>query len=161
MTSYSPINSIGFFIPDNISFAKDFDQFLVQFTPLYQNMARSTNSKDIGQYELEEIICGQRFFGANPQTKRTVYRKCFNFGAIGVGAALNIPHGITNLVAVTRLYGTAITAFPDDRPIPFVSVIAVNQGIQITGNGADIIILNGAAAPAIVSGFIIAEYIKQ
>ena len=77
------------------------------------------------------------------------------------GAALNIAHGITNFVELTALYGTCITAVVDYRPIPFVSVAAANQGIQVLLAGANITITNGAAAPNITSGIIIAEYLKQ
>ena len=73
--TYSPANSIPFMIPENISFSKDPQEFLVQLTSLYNQIAKASNGKDIASYELSELINGQRFFGANNQKKHQIYRK--------------------------------------------------------------------------------------
>jgi hypothetical protein len=148
-------------VPENIAFAADQKQFIPQITDVYSKLAMSSNAKDIGTYELTEIINGQRFYGANPQTKRQAYRKCFAFGAIGAGATLNIAHGVAGITNITRLYATCITAAGDQRPIPFADITLITNQILIALNGANIAIVNGATAPAIVSGICVLEYLKQ
>lgn len=163
MTSptYLPVNSLAFQIPENIVFSRDYDQFLLQITDLFQKIARASNAKDIGIYPLTEILNGHQFFDtANAQSYKRVYRKAFSFGAIAAGATLNIAHGST-FVQLTRAYGTCITNVVDYRPIPYVSVAATNAQIELQVTGANIVIINGAASPNITSGIIVLEYLKN
>ena len=103
-----------------------------------------------------------RFFNLNnSRVYRSVFRKVFPFGAIGVGGNLPIPHNITGVTEYTRIYGTCITTVVDYRPLPYVSVIALNQGIQLVVTGVNIVIINGAGAPAITSGLVVTEFCKQ
>jgi len=159
--SFAPPNSLPYQVVENIIFSREQDQFINQLTDLYSKLARSLNSKDLGLYELTEIINGQQFFGATPQVQRSVYRKCFSFGAIATGATLNIAHNISNISILTRFYGTANTDIVDYRPIPYSSVTASNQGIELLLSGANISIINGAASPNITSGIVVIEYIKS
>ncbi len=147
------------FLQENITFSKDPEQFLLQLTTLQQQMAKNSNAKEIGTYDLVEIPNGQLFFGANPQQKRGVYRKCFQFGAILTGAALNIPHGITGNPVFTRIYGTCVTAV-DQRPLPFVSRV-LNDMIQLQVVGANIAIGSGIICPNIVSGIVVLEFFRS
>jgi hypothetical protein len=157
----SPVNSNAFKVVENVSFAKDFDQFLLQFSAIYQKLAMSANAKDIGNYENVEILNGQQYFGATPQQKVSVYRKCFTLGAIPVGGNSTFAHGVDVIARITRLYGTCITNVPDDRPIPFLDVGVITNQISIVRNGLNIIVTNGATAPAIVSGQVVMEYLKN
>lgn len=162
MATSAPANSVSFRVPENITFSRDFNQFLLQFTDIYQKLAVSSNAKDIALYEVDqEILNGQTFSGANPQTKVAIYRKCFAFNIIAPGATLNIAHGIIGINRVTRVYGTCITALPEDRPIPYSDTIAITNQISIRRNGPNIIVVNGATAPAITSGRVIMEYAKN
>jgi len=161
--TFSPPSTLEAALPENINFAEDYEQFLEQWTNLYRKLAVKVNGKERAIYPLEqEILNDQLFFTAgDSRTFRSVFRKVFNFGAIAAGAVLNIPHGIAVITQVTRLYGNCITAVPDDRPIPFTSVVAANQGIQILRNGINIVITNGAAAPNIASGTVVIEFLKN
>ena len=160
MTS-SPTNSLAYKIAENMTFAKEWEPFLNQFTTLYNQFSKAINARDIALYEETEVVNGQMFFGANPQTKRTVYRKCFPITAIAIGAVLNIPHGIDNLTSFTRMYGTIVTSVPDDRPLPYVDAAVVTNQVSVLRNGANIVIQNGATSPAITSGYLIAEYFRS
>lgn len=152
---------IPFQIAENQPFPKEWEKFWNQYVAFYPKLAKASNSKDIGIYELTEILNGQKFFGATPQVKRDVYRKCFAFGAIAAGATLNIAHGVANLTNLTRLYGTCVTAVVDYRPIPFVDITLITNQIMVLLAGANIVIVNGATAPNITSGICVVEYIKQ
>lgn len=158
--TFSPANSQAFKVIENVTFSKDQGQFLLQLTDLYQKLATSTNAKDIGTYETVELLNGQQYFGANPQTKIQIYRKCFVVGAIASGATSNIAHGIT-FTKLTRAYGTCITAVVDYRPIPYVSATLITDQIQMRVTATNIVIVNGATAPNITSGTIVLEYQKN
>lgn len=150
-------------LQENISFSENFTIFLEQITRYYRDIARKVNEKEGGMYpQALEVLTSQKFFTAgNPRAYRSVFRKVFPVTAIAAGATLNIAHGIVGFVELVNLYGSCITNVVDYRPIPFTSAVAVNQGIQVLLVGANISITNGAAAPNITSGYIVAEYVKQ
>lgn len=155
------MSQAAFALAENISFSPDQKQFLNQFTEVYGKIARASNSKDVGIYDEVEILNGQKFFGATPQVKREAFRKVFNIGAIAAGATLATAHGLTNIAHFTRIYATVTTASSDYRPVPYVSVAAVNQGIEIKVDATNVTIINGSAAPNITSGIIILELLKS
>ena len=161
--TFSPPNTLEAALPENLSFAESWEEFHEQFTNLYRKVSVKVNGKERGVYPLAlEILNDQQFFSiGNTRAYRSVFRKVFNFGAIAAGAALNVVHGITNIVEFTRIYGTATTNVVDYRPLPFNSVIAANQGVQLVITAANIVVLNGAAAPPITSGIIVVEYLKN
>lgn len=159
MATSAPSNSIAFRVVENITFSKDFNQFLLQFSDLYQKLATASNSKDIGLYESVEILNGQQYFTAAPRIKSQVYRKCFLVTAIAPGATLNIAHGIT-YNELTRIYGTYHTAVRNG-PLPRVSATLVTDQVSLDVVGPNIVIINGATAQAILSGKVTLEYIKN
>ena len=145
-------------------FPQDQSQFLIKITDVYSKTANAVNIRQIGLFqEGNAQLTGQQFSTfANSSVTKFSYRKIFYFGAINTGATLNIPHGITNLVQLTNLYGTCITDVVDYRPIPFADVgVVVNSiAIRATGGvGGNIIIQNGAGSPPITSGIAVIEYL--
>ena len=161
--TFSPASTLETPLPENITFAEDQEEFLEQWTNLYKKVAIKVNGKERALYPLQlEILNNQQFFTAeDTRAYRSVFRKVFNFSAIAAGATLNIAHGIGTFTGFTRIYGTCITNVVDYRPIPYVSVTAANQGIQLEITAANIVITNGAAAAPITSGNIILEYLKN
>lgn len=158
--SFAPDFSTGNFIPENYVIPDEQEQLKEFLKRTLEEHARFINRKDMGQYEEVEVQVNQTFPGATPQGKGQVFRKIFEFGAIAVGGNLIIPHLIVGTLDFTRIYGAFITAI-DTRPLPFNSVLAANQGVQVVTTGVNIVIVNGAAAPAIISGRVILEYIKS
>jgi len=159
--TFAPQNAFEPPLPETLDMAEEFEAFRRQFMPLYETVATKINQKDRGFYPLTEILNDQRFFSTDPQVYRNVFRKVFSIGAVAAGATLNTAHGITGFVELTRLYGTVITATVDYRPVPYASVTAANQGIELNLTGANIVLINGAAAPNITSGILVCEYLKQ
>jgi len=161
--TFSPANTLETALPENITFSEDWKQFIEQWTNLYRKVAIKINEKERAFYPLQlEILNNQQFFTVgDTRTYRSVFRKVFNFGAIAAGVTLNIPHGIGVFTEFTHIYGTCITNVVDYRPLPYVSVIAVNQGVQLGIVGINIVIINGAAAAPITSGNVILEYTKN
>lgn len=160
--TFKPDNSIGPFLPTSTFFPEDFDEFRVKFLELYRNIANTTNTREIGIYDFTEFLSGEQWPTiGNPQVKRHTFRKIFSIGAIGPGVTVLTAHGLTGVTAYTHIYGTAITAVPDNRPIPFASATLVTDQIQIQVGAVNITIVNGATAPGITSALVVLEYLKN
>lgn len=159
--TFQPINSKTAFLPTTEVFPKDESQRLIKQTSNYTDIAQAVNVREIALYQdTQSVITGQQFSDpGNAQKKKYTFRTMYYFGAIAAGATLNTPHGITNLVQCTHIYGTCITDVVDYRPIPYSSTVALNQQISIRVVGANIEIINGAASPNITSGIIVLEYL--
>lgn len=157
-------------LPISVELPRDNNDLLVETLELlYKRIANSTNSKVGGLYNLVENAAFQQYFSpqatvtatGNAFAYRDVYRKTFEIGAIAAGATLTTAHGITGLVALTNVYGAVVTNVVDYRAIPYVSATAVNTQISVRVDGTNFIIVNGAAAPAITSGSLVIEFLKQ
>lgn len=159
--NFQPNNTLGNYLPEQVWLPEDLKTFQSEVKRLAEDHARMINRKDTGSYDEVEQVINQQFFSANTQNKRFVFRKVFQFGAIAAGAVLNIPHGITGVLTFTRIYGTITTAFPDDRPLPYTDAFLVTNQVSVLRNGLNIVIQNGATAPAVVSGVLILEYLKN
>lgn len=152
----------GPFLSSNQVFSEDPKQFLIQITKIYGDIARYLNQREISAYNVIETPTGQAWFNLNNiQVSRDGFRKTFSLGAIAAGATLTVPHGLSNITNYTHIYGSAITATPDFRPIPFSSASAVNQQIEIRVDSTNIYIINGSAAPNITSALAVLEYLKN
>jgi len=159
--SFLPTFSLGNYLSESVSLPDDKEELKEMLKGILEEHARFINRKDTATYDEVELQSNQQFTGATPQQKRFGYRRIYEFGAIAAGATLVIAHNIAAFVEFTRIYGTCITNVVDYRPIPYTSVIAVNQQIQLVVTAANINILNGAAAAPITSGMIILEFLKQ
>lgn len=161
--TYAPTDTKGPFLDKSPILSQDKEQFLIKLTSLHTDIANAVNSREISIYEEKvQVNTGNQFsipfVAGQPLRKKNSYRKTFYFGAIAPGAALSIAHGIANLVECTKIGATCITNKPDFRPIPYSSATLVTDQIQILVDAANIVITNGATAPAIVSGKAIIEY---
>ena len=160
--TYLPTNTRSPFLPTSQVFPEDLGQLLITMTQVYIDQATAINIRQIGQYDLVEFVTGQQFFNAtNPQQKRLTFGKVFNIGPIATGAASNTAHGLTGITGYTHIYGTCVTDVPDDRPIPYVSTVALNQQISLTVTATNIVIVNGAGSPNITSAIVVIEYLRN
>jgi len=163
--TFLPSNSKSPFLPTTQVFPEDESQRLIVLTDNYTSLAQNINQREIGTFETIEQLNGQQFFNAtDPEKKRFAYRKVFVVGAIAAGATSTIAHGITaanTTTTFTHIYGTVRTATIDNRPIPYSSATAVNLQIEVNVDATNINIINGAAAPAITSGIVVLEFIKN
>jgi len=155
------MSSPGNFIPEDFVIPKKDEEFEIFLKKTLTDHAKLLNRKDTGTYDLVEQQINQQFFSTNPQVKRQTFRKVFNIGAIAAGATLNTAHGIAGFTVFTRIYGVATTATPTYIPLPYASVTALNQQVQLLVGAANITIINGAGAANITSAIIVLEYLKQ
>lgn len=126
----------------------------------YIDTANNVNASTLGIHEIIQLDTRNKYFNTdNPQRQRQSYRKVFPFGAIAAGATLPINHLIEGLVELAQAYGTCTTVIPDFRPIPYASATVATNQIELRVTSTQIIIVNGATAPNIESGFIVLEYL--
>ncbi len=162
--TYGPANSQGSYLTVNFDLPVDDNIARDLLVKRERLTAQLLNIKESGQFETRELINAQQWFSVeaspNPQKPRYGYRLVFNRGAIAAGASDTFAHNITGITTFTRIYGTAITATPDFRPIPYSSATAVNLQIEVRCTSTQCIVTNGAAAPAITSYYLVIEYLK-
>lgn len=161
--SFGPANSLAPFLQTSRHFPVENMQELGRvLNQMYTEIATFTNTHEIGKYEPQEILTGQQWFtAANNQKKRSAYRKVITVGAIAAGATANIAHGITGIVRVIDLSGVVTNAVPDWRPMPYAASAAGNDFITLRATAANIIIDVGAGSPAVTSGYVVIEYLKN
>lgn len=160
--TYQPDNSESPYLPSSLSFPEEGASLTGSLSQMYGAISYRLNNREIALYDLTERTTGQKWTDStNLQVPKETFRFVFNIGAIATGATLNTAHGITNVTAFTRIYGTAITDAPDNRPIPYASAPGVNQQIEINVTSVNIVIINGAAAPNISSAIVVLEYLKN
>lgn len=160
----APANSIAFELPENVIFTKDFQQFIIQLTDLYTKMSKASNSKDIGIYETVEQLNGQKYFGADPQHKRNIYRKVISTGALLNAAPTAVNHGLNGGAAVpntwrfVRQYGWAIDpATPLWIPIPNGGIH--DCSLQVTAT--QVIITPTVNLAAFTESYVVLEFWKE
>ena len=158
--TFAPGNSYGDFMPVDDYPPRDWDEYWRFISDRGRKSSDMINIREIARYEQLETQTGQLWYGADNQTKRYGWRKVMALGAIPAGGNQTTAHGITGTPLFTYIGGSVATAAPDSRPIPFASVTASNQCIEIIVGAVNIVVTNGAAAPAITSGFVVLEYIK-
>lgn len=160
--TFNPVNSIAPYLQTSVFLPEQFDEFRVKLLALYRDIASNVNIRQLGVYDIQEFLTGEQWFtSGNPQVKRQTYRTVYSIGAIAAGATSTTAHGITGITAFTHIYGTAVTAIVDYRPIPYASVTAVNQQIELKVDATNITIINGAGAPNITSCIVVLEYLKN
>lgn len=158
----STYNSQGLFLPPYTFFPEDEERRRLVHKDIYENTANAVNQREIGLFSTTEMQNGQQFFStSSDNTKfRQAFRKVFELGAVAAGATDTQAHGITGAIIYYHIYGGIITDVVDYRPLPFVDEAAVTAQVSIKVVGANIVVINGATAPNITSGYIVLEYLK-
>ncbi len=155
--TFAPSNSNAIYLPTTQYFPSEADKFREVLTFVYSDIARRLNDKQIGTFDLVEVVAGEQWSTAtDPQTKRQTFRKIFYFN----DASLNFAHGITGIVLCTHIYGS-FTDGTNFYPLPFVSAVAIANQIQIVVTPTNVVVTKGGAAPAITNGVIILEFLKN
>lgn len=161
--TFSPSNSLAPFLQTSVFFPEEFEEFRVKFLALYRDISSNVNVRQIGVFDLEEFLTGERWFASgDPQKKRQTFRKVYEIPAIAPGASLVLATGVTGVTRYTHIYGTVITAVIDNRPIPYASTsVGENISLRVDFTLNSIVIDNGAISPAITSGIVVLEYLKN
>ncbi len=124
----------------------------------YLDLANALNQRTIGIYATKNpSVTGNAFFVSGQ--KQQGLRQLYVVPAIAAGATGTI--AITKYYSPYALISGAVTTSSDSRPIPYASVTA-NANIEVKVDSATLTIRIsvGAASPAIVSGFVVLEWIS-
>lgn len=141
---------------------EDIHQLTVEIDRAYLDISNAVNARTIGIFTVNRSsVTGESWFLSSNRRQQS-QREVYPFGAIAPGGSLSIPYKTNGFDQFSRIYGTCLTGQPDARPIPYASVSAnANIDLRIDTVNLNIIIANGAASPAIVSGLIILEWLSQ
>jgi hypothetical protein len=151
----------------------EFKELLVRMYQNVNNMILALNLKDTGIYNTSPFINSQVFFpnpSLNSSTSqlpefRQVYRTVINFGALPNAAIKSVPHTIicTSNTTFTRIYGTAskTTAPFSYIPIPYSSVTAVADNIELYVDAANVNIATASDYSAYTTTYVILEYLQD
>lgn len=151
------------FLRTTRNFPEDIKLISLEVNRAYVDIANAVNSRTISLFPaVRPAVTGESWYYNKDQRQQTL-RQVYPFGAISPGAELDIPHGITNFVQFTKIYGTVITNVPDYRPLPYVDPFSATNNIAIlvgTVSGkSQIRIIVGNTAFAVVSGLAILEWL--
>ncbi len=151
--TFAPNLSAGAFLPINQTYSEDAGQFLIQITNRDRDVARFMNIREIGIYDLTQVMNGQNWFTpGNQQIKRFGFRQVYEFTTVG-----NITHnisGITQVIASgqytdgTNFYG-----------LIYASSVAIAGQVTCFVTPTVITIKAGAGAPAFTSGVVVLDYL--
>lgn len=153
--------------------SQEFKDFLVRLYQTTNNIALSVNIRDAGYYVQSEFVNGQLWFENQALSSKTsqtpqhrqVFRKVINFGALPNAAAKTVAHGITMTddYTFTRIYGAASdTTGHTYLPLPYASVTAANNSIELSIDGTNVSIDTGAVdQTAYDACYVVLEYIKS
>lgn len=158
------------YLPTSRTFPTDIEDLRGVLSKSYVDIANAVNKRTIGTFNTIQVVTGNLYYSTqnndvhNPIQFRQSYRRIYPFGPIAAGATLTINHLLTGIIQFVAQYGNCITdaiVNPNGKylPIPYTSVINVNQQIQLYVNDTQIFILNGAGADNILSGTIVLEYL--
>jgi len=169
---YGPINSQSSFLSEDFYLPKDKDLSNDLISKRESLTASILNIKEIGQYELTELITAQTWFRTatnssmygQSQEVRYGYRRVFDLVALNESSipngttTLNISPVIQGISVPTRCFGSATIAGPQYIFFP-------SSDIKITldntnPNKQKIIIVNGLAQ-ALIQCYCTIEYLKQ
>jgi hypothetical protein len=148
------------FIRTSRSFPQEADKLSKEVDQTYVDVANAVNQRTIGIYATTKpSVTGNGYFisGQRQQSLRQLY----TFGAIAAGATLNIPI-LKYLSPYVHIYGVALTT-SNSLPLPYASTTA-NGNIEllvVSGASPVIRIIVGSASPAIVSGYVVIEWLSN
>lgn len=165
--SYGPPNTISPYLPDEFQLPTDEKQYREFIAERERRTASSLNVREIGQFELQELLSGQTWFtvNSNPKQSRSVFRKVIDFGPLG-SPSKSVAHGITitstgfftKVIAVAK-NPTAPAGKPKYFQIPYASPV-LNDNIEIFCDDTKVYIKTGKNQVDVTQVYCVLEYIK-
>jgi len=160
------------FLPETFIIPEDSKEKDLKIRQYLNDIAISTNSKDSGVYEGEEVVTGQRFIpifstdAAENATYRDVFRKVIDFGPLPSSGIKNIAHDISTDedYSFVKIYGCAtapgVSSITAAIPLPFINTTTPGDSVQLNISETSIIITTTTANySSFTRSFIVVEYI--
>lgn len=167
--TFAPPSTQGGFLPIEFDIPRD-NEGMREFVSKRERLTASLlNIKEIGFYQLFEILNGQQWFDpvvptlSAPLKMRYSFRKTFDLVALNAGVPIPagpsaFAHNITGITVPTRIFGTATSAGPLYLPLPYAG--AAGNNIEIWFDSTNVNINNNFGA-ALTQCYITFEYLKQ
>jgi len=153
--TFAPVNTESPYLPISYDFRREQEALPSQLNSTYTAIALRLNNREISIYDLNETLTGQKWTNANNlQVPRQTFRKVFNFTAAGATA-----HNITGLTQVIG-YGQ-YTDGANFYGVIHGSSVAIAGQVSFYVTPVNLVILSGGGAPAITSGVIVLEFLKN
>lgn len=153
--TYAPSNSESPYLPISYDFSNAPESLPSQLNSTYSSIALRLNNREISIYDLNENLTGQKWTNVNNlQVPRQTFRKVFEFTAAGSTA-----HNISSLTQVIG-YGQ-YTDGTNFYGVIHGSNVAIAGQVSFYVTPVNLVILSGAGAPAITSGVIVLEFLKN
>jgi hypothetical protein len=129
-----------------------------QMDKAYIDIAIKVNNRIIGNYAVNFFsVTGEKWYFSGSSTTQQSQRRVYPFTASG-----NIPHGLTwsDVSSISpRSYGT-FTDGANWYGCIYASNTAVAGQVSFYVTNTNIVVLAGAGAPAITSGYIVLEHLS-
>jgi len=162
--SFAPDFTKGNFTPENITLPEDPEKLTETLKSILEAHARFINRKSTGQYEETEVQVNHTFPGADPQSKRNVFRSLVNFGVLPNAASKPVAHNLTGFadITFTAIYASATDPDFAGIPIPYTNVATPADGIQLYVDATNVIITTTTANwIGYTECFVVLEYVKS
>lgn len=153
--TFAPSNSESPYLPISYDYGENEENLTSRLNSTYTSIALRLNNREISLYDFDEILTGQKWTDTtNLQVPKQTFRKVFTFTAAGSTA-----HNLTGLTQVIG-YGQYTDGTNFYGAIHGTSVAIAGQ-VSFYVTPTNLVILSGAGAPAITSGVIVLEYLKN
>lgn len=153
--TFAPANSESPYLPISYEYGNNQESLPSQLNSTYSAIALRLNNREISLYDEQELLTGQKWTNtSNLQVPKQTFRKVFPFTAAGSSA-----HNLTNLTQVIG-YGQFTDGTNFYGAIHGSSVAIAGQ-VSFYVTPTNLVVLSGAGAPAITSGVIVLEYLKN
>jgi len=130
-----------------------------QMDKAYIDIATKVNQRIIGTYPVNFLsVTGERWYFAGSSLGQQSLRQVYPFTTAG-----SIPHGL-NWADVSKISPRSYGSFTDGTNwygAIYASNVAIAGEVSFYVTNTHIVVLSGAGAPAITSGFIDLEYISN
>lgn len=142
---------------------EDIKELANQSDLAYIDVAANVNVRTIGIFPVNTpAITGESWYTSGQPKKQQTLRQLYLITGPG-----SYPHGIKlqNITGLTKIYGTftnsADKTVANWYPLPYVDTVAIANQVSISVTPTNIVITRGATAPAIVSGFVVLEWLSN
>jgi hypothetical protein len=129
-----------------------------QMDKAYIDIAIKVNNRIIGNYAVNFFsVTGERWYFSGSSTQQQSQRRVYQFTAAG-----SIPHGLiwTDVSSISpKSYGT-YTNGTNWYGCIYATSVAIAGEVSFYVTPTNIVVLSGAGAPAITSGYIVLEYLS-
>jgi hypothetical protein len=157
-----PPNSQAAYLPTSIVLPFDDNELLIRLTQFLTEVALKVNQRQIGVFELSEVVAGQLWFSdsANIFNKRQCYRKTFIFPVITAPGTTSQLHNLGQIGDFKFVHGYGSITTSDGTKTIFIPTGAPDD-VTISVLATTVNIITNTATFNNGSATITIEYLKN